>query len=68
MISKIEENIKVLDDWTWKCTALVNEIDSSMRDIEGKLNNVIIWAKDEKHNKSVKEILDVQASEITKFI
>jgi len=57
MISKLEENIKILDEWTRKCTSLANEIDGSMRDIESWLNTLIVSAKDEPR-KGMKDALD----------
>ena len=67
MISKLEENIKILDERTRKCTSLANEIDGSMWDMESRLNTLIISAKDEPR-KGIKDVLDTQAKEIAKDI
>jgi len=67
MISKLEENIWVLDERTWKCTSLANEIDGSMWDMESRLNELLVHAPEEdKTNKRVKEIMERQARDIAK--
>ena len=64
MISKLEENIKILDEGTRKCTSLANEIDSSMRELESRLNSLIITARDDEKPKKFKDALESQARDI----
>lgn len=71
MISKIEENITILDERTRKVTLLATEVEGSLREIESRVNEALVKqtpksSVDSKVMHKFKEALDQQAKEIFK--